>query len=115
MAKQEDTEIYRGLVVANMYWMVGEVHIRAFHQTARVILFGFVDEAARRRYDAPIRQHGFEVGYNQYEKYFAPSQLQDAGSDPVAAAYKLITDEPQVAFIADVFGRVNFFTDAKDV
>jgi hypothetical protein len=113
MAKQLDKEIYPTVLVEGLYYIVGEVTIRAFHQTARIEVYGFLNRDARKQLvpgaEQPIRKHGIEVYYEQFIKYFTPAKLSEVDNDPIAAAYRLLSDEPEP------IGMAGFFTDAKDV
>jgi hypothetical protein len=113
MAKLVDKEIHPTVLVEGLYYIVGEVTIRAFHQTARIEVYGFLNKDARKQLvpgaEQPIHREGIEVYYEQYMKYFTPAKLSQVDNDPIAAAYMMLANEPYP------IGRAEFFSSAEDV
>jgi hypothetical protein len=112
MAKEIDVEIAPGVIIEGTYWLIVSLTLSPLDHTGHILVYGYLNIDARRGgIDTDrlprFREHK-EIDSLRYEKYFIPSVLQEAGNDPIAAAYLMLTNEPPPVGLKE-------FADGKDV
>jgi hypothetical protein len=112
MAKEIDVEIVPGVMIESTYWLVASVTLSPLDHTGVIVIRGYLNKDSRSQQIPTERLPRFrehkEIDSLRYQKYFAPSVLQAAGNDPIAAAYLMLTNEPPPVGLKE-------FAEGKDV
>ncbi|MGA9771452.1 MAG: hypothetical protein WBV94_20635 [Blastocatellia bacterium] len=113
MAIQLDYELHPGLMVTDSYWIVGQIILDTFNETALILMLGYLSEDARNQLvpgaENPIDRRVIQMGYDDYVAYLSADALTVSGKNPTQAAYDFASD------IAEPRGLATFFTGGVDV
>jgi hypothetical protein len=105
MAIQLTYDILPSVTVADSYWIIGQVHVYHFDETAFVEILVYLSEDARNQLvpgsESPIDKRSVMVGKIDYDAYFSVAALTGVDKNPVANAYEFLITVEEPRGLAD--------------
>jgi hypothetical protein len=106
----------RGVTHPQSYWLPVLVNTAKIDQLAKVVFYGYHDQATRESKLMPVGIKEYAVAPEQYEQYFNAAEISQAGVNELSQAYQLAknTLEGETPKEGEADTRTGFFANAQD-